>query len=446
MANDANTAAELTTLKNGVTLINVPMPDNDNVGIYLIVKAGSRDETPQTAGLAHFLEHMFFKGSANRPTTEQIAGEIADLGAMVNAYTDTEEVCYYTVGAAGDVEKLAEIITDMLCHPKFDAIEMERERNVVRQELATRAANNQVWLSDNRGEAAFGGGQPMAWTAGGSDDVIRKVSRAELVAYHASFYDPTKMALVVCGGAKLSPEAAEKMLADMPAGTATPRVPAKWGQGKEYVFKQRPALDGEQPQVTMSVMLPGLPTNHPDVTALRVMSTVLGGGMAARLFLKVREREGLCYTIRSRSEDFDDAGIFSIDTLTRPEHAEKAVRLAFAELRDLAVNEISEAELHRAQATLKGATLRGLETAANRGQAAASTWRAGRAIKTPAERVADVEAITTKDVQRMAQMLVRDLPQARLAFVGPDDQGKEILAAARGERQAKGPENPGLAA
>ena len=177
---DGKDFAEITKLSNGATLINVPMDGNANVGVYLIVKAGSRDETPQTAGLAHYLEHMFFKGSKNHPTTKKLTQVIAAMGASTNAYTSTEEVCYYAIGEAKDAEKIASIICDMLCHPIFDAQEMERERNVVRQELATRASDNNIWIYDNAGRTAFGANHPMSWSAGGSDDVIKSVTRDEL--------------------------------------------------------------------------------------------------------------------------------------------------------------------------------------------------------------------------------------------------------------------------
>ena len=445
-------AADLHTLSNGATLVNVPMPGNANVGVYLIVKAGSRDETPETAGLAHYLEHMFFKGSKNYPDTATIANTFADLGAVNNAYTDTEEVCYFAVGEAKDTAKLAGVLCDMLCHPLFDAEEMERERNVVRQELATRAANNMVWLGDNAGAAAFGGDQPMAWTAGGSDEVISKVTRDELIKYHASFYDPSKIALVICGGAGLSVDQAEKMLQDLPRSVAPKtRVPAVWGQGGDYVFKERKPLRGEQPQVTMQLMLPGLPAKDKDTKALQVMSTILGGGMWSRLFLTVRERNSLSYDIHTETESFEDAGVFSIVTLTRPEHAERAVSLAFNELRKLAETPVPEAELNRAKAALRGSVFRGLETARGRGGFSAQAWRAGKDIKAPQEICAEIDSVTTSDVQRMAQMLVARAADMRLGFVGPEDMGAKLLQAGRGalapELGKNGPQSDrGLAA
>src|SRR5215469_6151892 len=125
----------LTTLPNGVSLLNAPTPSR-NVGVFLIVRAGSRDETKDTSGLAHYLEHMFFKGTTRRPTTKSISEEIDRLGASTTAYTDTEEVAYFTEGPATAMAELADVITDMLSHPLFVAEEVDRERNVVLQELS----------------------------------------------------------------------------------------------------------------------------------------------------------------------------------------------------------------------------------------------------------------------------------------------------------------------
>ena len=146
------------TLGSGATLLNAPIPSSANVGVYLIVRAGSRDESREIAGLAHYLEHLFFKGTKRRPTALGISREFDALGAVTNAYTDTEEVAYYTEGPAESLVELADIITDLLSHPLFEAEEVERERNVVLQELSARLMNPGVWIGDHLHSVAFGGG------------------------------------------------------------------------------------------------------------------------------------------------------------------------------------------------------------------------------------------------------------------------------------------------
>ena len=167
------------------------------------MRAGSRDETPETSGLAHYLEHMFFKGTERRATTKIISREIDRLGANTNAYTDTEEVAYFAEGPAMAMHELADIICDMLSRPLFAAEEVERERNVVLQELSMRLADPDGWIWDRLGTVAFGGDQPMSWSAAGFPSVIEKATREQLTDYHHAFYAPASMCLVIAGGATL---------------------------------------------------------------------------------------------------------------------------------------------------------------------------------------------------------------------------------------------------
>jgi predicted Zn-dependent peptidase len=422
-------APRIARLANGVTLLNAPMPSR-NVGVMLIVRAGSRDETPQTAGLAHFLEHLFFKGTERRPSAMEISREVDSLGAVTNAYTDTEEVAYYAEGPAAAVDQLADIVTDMLSHPLFAADEVERERNVVLQELAARLLRPQGWIGDRILSVAFGGEQPMSWSAAGYPAVVAQVARDAIVDYHRSFYAPESMALVVAGGAELSEQRAAELLRDVPTASPKPRVAAQWGQGERYVANVRPMSADEEAQVDLLLAYPGMPARDQDRTRLSVMTHVLGVGMSSRLFHTVREREGLCYRIGSSHEPFDDAGLFSISTATRPDDARRAVELSAHELRRMAEERVPEDELQAAKASMIGRLLRGTETAGASSHWYASRWRAGLSLETPDSRAEAIAAVTAAGVQEVAQRVVARMSDVRLAFVGPRDQGEELLSAA----------------
>ncbi|HZS14825.1 MAG TPA: pitrilysin family protein [Candidatus Dormibacteraeota bacterium] len=429
ISSPTGTPPRVSILDSGVTLLNAPMPSR-NVGVMLIVRAGSRDETPQTAGLAHFLEHLFFKGTSRRPTAMEISREVDRLGAVTNAYTDTEEVAYYAEGPAASLDQLADIVTDMLSHPLFEAEEVERERNVVLQELAARLLRPQGWIGDRILSVAFGGEQPMSWSAAGYPSVVAQVQRDAIVDYHRSFYAPTAMALVVAGGAELSEERATELLRDIPTATQRPRIPARWGQGERYVANVRPLSADEEAQVDMLLAFPGLPAHDDDRIPLSVMTHVLGGGMSSRLFHTVRERAGLAYRISAGHEPFDDTGLYSISTATRPDDAARAVELSVRELRRMAEEAVPAAELEAAKASMVGRLLRGTETAGASSHWYASRWRAGLSLETPDSRAEAIEATTAEQVQRVAQRIVDGLGDVRLAFVGPRDQGEELLQAA----------------
>jgi predicted Zn-dependent peptidase len=418
-----------TVLPNGVSLLNAPSASR-NVGVFLIVRAGSRDETAETSGLAHYLEHMFFKGTARRPTTLQISREIDRLGANTNAYTDTEEVAYYAEGPATALDELTDIITDMLTRPLFAADEVERERNVVLQELSARLSDPEGWIWDRLGTVAFGGDQPMAWSAAGFPSVIEKASRDQLLDYHGSFYAPESMCLTIAGGSSLTPERAAELLADVPTARPRPRVPAIWGQGERYTCNVRPVTDQEEPQIRLVFAVPGIPATDEDRTALSVMTHILGGGMSSRLFHTVRERNGLCYSIFSHHEGFEDTGVFVISTGTRPKDARRATELSFAEFRGLADTIVPEDELSSTKSAMIGRLLRSTETAISLARFFGGRWRAGLPMETPDQRAEAISRVTAEQVQNAAQRIVAGIGEVRLAFVGPEDQGAELLEAA----------------
>ena len=421
----------LTVLPNGVSLLNAPSASR-NVGVFLIVRAGSRDESKDTSGLAHYLEHMFFKGTSKRPTTLQISREIDRLGANTNAYTDTEEVAYYAEGPATVLDDLTDIITDMLTRPLFAADEVDRERNVVLQELSARLADPEGWIWDRLGTVAFGGEQPMAWSAAGFPVVIEKATRDQLLDYHRSFYAPDSMCLTIAGGSSLATERAAELLADVPTAKPRPRVPAQWGMGERYTCNVRPVTDQEEPQIRMVFAVPGIPATDDDRTALSVMTHVLGGGMSSRLFHTVRERNGLAYSIFSHHEGFEDAGVFVISTGTRPKDARRATELSFAEFRAMAEQPVPEDELAAAKSAMIGRLLRSTETAISLARFFGGRWRARLPMETPDSRAEAVSKVTAEQVQRVAQRIVAGMADVRLAFVGPEDQGEDLLAATEG--------------
>ncbi len=420
----------LTTLGNGVTLLNAPSGSR-NVGVFLIVRAGSRDETAETSGLAHYLEHMFFKGTQRRPSTKIISREIDRLGAATNAYTDTEEVAYFAEGPASALDELADIITDMLSHPLFEAEEVERERNVVLQELSMRLADPDGWIWDRLGTVAFGGDQPMSWSAAGFPAVIERATREQLVDYHQSFYAPRSMCLVIAGGASLSPDQGGRLLAGIPHARSKPRAAARWGQGDVYTANVRPPTAGEEPQIRVAFAMPGIPALDEQRTALAVMTHVLGGGMSSRLFQTVRERNGLCYSIFAHHEGFDDCGLFAISTATRPRDARKATQLSFREFHKLASRRVPQAELSAAKSAMIGRLLRGTETAMASARFFGSRWRAGLPMETPDQRAAAIAAVTAAEVADVAERIASGADSVRLAFVGPSDIGDELLEATR---------------
>ena len=240
------------------------------------------------------------------------------------------------------------------------------------------------------------------------------------------------MALVVSGGTSIDPDTAARLCAEVPTASPRPRVPAAWGRGERWTGHVRALAADEEAQVEVTVALPGTAADDPDRSAMAVMNHVLGSGMGSRLFHTVRERHGLCYRIGSGHDHFDDAGMFVISTATRPGDAVRALELSRGELLRLADEAVPEDELRAARASMVGRLLRGTETAGSSAHWYASRWRAGLPLETPDDRAAAIDAVSAQDVTRAARRIAAGLADARLAFVGPEEQGAELLGAVTG--------------
>ena len=221
-------------------------------------------------------------------------------------------------------------------------------------------------------------------------------------------------------------EDAGRLLAGIPHATPKPRVPATWGQGERYVADVRP---GQEPQTRMLFAMPGIPALDAQRTALAVFAHILGGGMSSRLFQTVRERNGLAYSIYATHEAFDDAGLFAISTATRPKDARQAIELSFQELRKLAAAPVSEDELTVAKSSMIGRLLRSTETAMASARFFGTRWRAGLPLETPDQRADAIAQVTTEQVYEVAHRITAGVPEVRLALVGPEDQGPDLLEA-----------------
>jgi predicted Zn-dependent peptidase len=269
----------------------------------------------------------------------------------------------------------------------------------------------------------------MSWTAAGDPAVIAQVCREDVLDYRHAFYAPAAMALVVAGGAGLEPAQAAELLADLPSAAPRPRRAAVWGQGPRYVADIRPASRHRESHTDLSLLLPGLATGDEQRIALKVMIHILGGGASSRLFQTVRATHGLCYAISAEHEHFEDIGLFLIGTTTRSEDACQAISLCSRELCRMASEPVAEDELAAAKAAMVGRLLRHTETARGSAHWYAARWRAG-GLETPDERVDAIRAVTATEVLAVAARLAAGLNEMRLAFVGPDDIGEQLLSAA----------------
>ena len=402
-------------LDNGLRVLTAPMPQAQSVTCMVMLAAGSRYETPDTNGIAHFSEHMFFKGTARRPSARQIAGEIDAIGGEFNAFTGKEYTAYYVKCAAEHRDVALDVIVDMLRNSRFDAEEIDREKGVIVEEMNMYFDTPRDYIGGVYEELLYGD-QPLGWDIIGRKETVRGATRDTFTSYLDRWYHPPRMVLGVGGqiGDGLL-ERAQELLGDMPQGsTGEPEPAAPYENGRVKVFTKQ----SDQAHVILGV--PSYPIEHPDRYSLQVLATVLGGGMSSRLFTEVRERRGLAYYVFGLNHSYTDAGSLYAQAGVDINRIDEAVTTILAELRAIAAEPVPADELDKAKNFSKGRFVLQLESP--QGLILFGLRREVLERRAPElDEVLDgLNAVTAEDVQRVAQDLISD-EKLRLALIGPFD-------------------------
>jgi predicted Zn-dependent peptidase len=401
---------EITRLSNGLTVITDPMPQLESAVIGVWVDAGARQETKPMMGVAHMLEHMAFKGTARR-SARAIAEEIEAVGGFLNAYTSREQTAFHVRILKDDARLALDILSDILTNPAFEQGELERERQVVLQELGQARDTPDDIVFDNL-QAVLYPNQPMGWPILGEDNTVSNFSRENLQDFMAANYRADGMAVIASGA--VTHDAILKMSEDMFAGFRAGAVPA--AEPARYVGgDSRSSDDLEQAHLTFA--FPGVASTDPDFYIAQVYATALGGGMSSRLFQEVREKRGLCYSIYSFSQSFKDGGVIGIYAGTGEKEAAEIAPVLAGEMALMAQN-ASDAEIARAKAQLRAGLLMGLERPSTRAeQIAAQFFTYGRVLPVE-ELTSKLQAVDAACVRRFGARLMQTQHPA-IAAVGP---------------------------
>ena len=405
---------EISHLDNGLTVLTVPGTVG-SMSAMLFVGAGSRYETEETAGTAHFLEHLFFKGTKNRPTTLEIATEIDSLGCRFNAFTTEEYTAYYVKGASEYAEKAVDVIADMLKNALIPPEEVERERGVVLEEMKMYEDNPQSKVQELVSEAIYGH-TPLGWGVIGFPEVIKHVSRDEIVAYRQRFYNAQRMTLVMAGNIthKQNLRLAEKFFADVRGEAAPGPEPGSYAP----IGNRNQAREIQQANVCLAMPGPSHADPQEDLVAARMMNALFGGSMSSRLFISVRERQGLCYTVNSGLDMAADIGSVIIYTGTDPGNATLAVESIVHEMELMAKDGPTPDELEKARAMIKGRYVLDREDSMSQGYLAAVELLYRGRVTTVEEYFAMIDSISADDIHRAAALYLRP-SEIRSALVGP---------------------------
>ncbi len=401
---------ELHTLSNGLRVVTEHMPTLESAAIGLWVNVGGRHEQVTQNGIAHFLEHMAFKGTTRRSAL-QIAEEIEDVGGFINAYTSREMTAYYARVLRRDVPLAMDIIADIVLNPVFDPKEIEIERGVILQEIGQTYDTPDDIIFDWLQDAAYPD-QPLGRPILGPAERVRAFARDDFTNFVAQHYGPGQMILSAAGAVTHDQivTLAEAAFGHLPAQSARVAETARFKGGER---RQNKAL--EQAHVTLAFEAPSYRAD--DFYTAQIHATALGGGMSSRLFQEIREKRGLCYTIHAYVGSFEDTGLLTLYAGTGETDVADLIGLTVDELRRSAAD-FSQAELDRARAQMKAGLLMGLESPTARAERSARLIAIWGHVPPLEHTVAHIDAVTLDQLRTYAGTLTQKR-QGAMALYGP---------------------------
>ncbi|MEJ6673875.1 MAG: pitrilysin family protein [Alphaproteobacteria bacterium] len=400
----------MSTLSNGIRIASIAMPEAHSVSLGIWIKAGARDERTSEVGIAHFLEHMAFKGTASR-NAAAIAAEVEDAGGYVNAHTSREETAYYIKLLPEDIELAGDILCDILTASILPEDEIERERGVILQELGQAIDSPDDIVFENFNAACYGDhilGQSIL----GTTDSVSSFNRDELRAFMDRHYGTAQM--LICAAGKLDHDQLVRMCEDRLSSVAKTILHARsapeWKGQTKFV-------DRELEQCHVVFGLPAPSATSVDRFALLVLSNIYGGGMSSRLFQQVREERGLCYSIFSFAQLMSDTGVFGIYAGTSEDSLNEMLEVSARAFGDVA-SSVSEVEMARARTQLKASVMMGLDSSSALNEHLARQILMFGEVPQTDNIIAAIEAVTADEVRRLAEKLISSATPS-LSLVGP---------------------------
>jgi predicted Zn-dependent peptidase len=405
---------EQTTLENGIRVITAPMPQVSSVACFVMLAAGSRYETPDSKGIAHFAEHMFFKGTERRPTARTISTEIDAIGGEFNAFTGKELTGYYVKCASETRDIALDVLVDMLRHSLFDPAEIEKEKGVILEEMNVYLDTPQRYVGSVYDRLLFDD-QPLGWDILGTRETIEGATRDTFTSYLDTWYRPDRIVVGVGGrigdGLQQKLEEVLGSIERRETGSAAPvKIPP---DGSPVLLHTK---QSEQAHLVLGVRGYGL--GHPSRYALQLLSVVLGGGMSSRLFTEVRERRGLSYYVHAAHGSYTDTGTLYTGAGVDVSRIDEAISTIIGELRRVAAEPVPADELEKARGYAKGRFVLRLESPQALIQFGLRREVLEQSVEEPDDVLRQLDAVTAEEVQEVARDLL-DGTRMYLAVVGP---------------------------
>lgn len=414
----------VTKLRNGMSALIVPQKGAESMTLLVLCRVGSRYETKDVNGASHFIEHLMFKGTKKRPNTQLISQELDRYGAEYNAYTDKDVTGYYIKMDAAKTRLAVDMLYDMLFHSVYDPKEIDRERGVIVEEINMYEDNPRMHIDDILEEALFPN-STLGWNIAGPREVIRSIPREKLIRYRDAYYVPERMTVVVAG--KIAPGLMgllQKTFGSVKraGGSDGPFDPfCRPSRLREPVAYQEKNTE----QVQLGMAFYGLPIGHDDLPTAALLATILGGTMSSRLFIQIRERRGLCYSIHASHQPREDIGVFTILSGLDKTRVKEAVAAVKAELKKIVRTPVGAGELRRAKDHIRGRTMLAFEDSATQAEWYGKQWLFQKRVETPEERMERFERVTAKRIRDLAGDIFRpDLMAA--AVIGPFGEKRNV--------------------
>jgi predicted Zn-dependent peptidase len=413
-----------TVLENGLRIITVPMVDSATTTVEVLVEAGSNYEDENNNGISHFLEHMCFKGTTKRPSSAAISSELDALGSLSNAFTGNMETGYWAKAHHTKTNELIEIVSDIFLNSTLPVDEIEREKGVIIEEINMYEDNPGLKVLDVIEESLYPD-QSAGRSVLGPRKNIRKMTKQDFVDYKKKHYTAGAVTVVVSGKVD-EPKVIEKISALF--GALPKGVPAKLPD--VVVTQNKPTVKAIVKGTDQTHIVLGFHTfdrHDKRNPALKVLSTVLGSGMSSRLFLKMREELGICYSIRSMVDSSPNYGSIALTAGVTNDRLEEAINGIMTEVRRLTVELVGEKELQKAKDYRIGNLFMHLESSNDLGEFyGTQELYHDRKIKTPDEFAAEIQNVTADEVKALANEIFRG-DNINLALIGPKQDESKLL-------------------
>ena len=417
-----NQGFQKTTLSNGTRLIMIPQPSSLAVTALVLVEAGSKYETKDINGLSHFLEHMYFKGTAKRPKAIDISGELDQIGAEYNAFTSQEWTAYFAKAQAKNSEQVLDILSDIYLNSIFDPAEIEKEKGVIVEELNMYEDTPARKVNDLFMEVLYGD-QPAGWDVGGRKEIIQKLTREDFLKYRTNHYVAEATVVVIAGAFEPSQflPKIEKYFQNVKSGKKAGKIKTIENQTRPQILIKH--KESDQTHLVIGCRAFDIFDNRR--FALAILGDILGGGMSSRLFQRVREELGAAYYIKADADLLSDHGYFAASAGVDHKKIRLVIKSILEEFSRIASDSIPEKELQRAKDHLSGQLILGLETSDALAMYYGNQEIIKKSAATPEEFLKQINSVTVKDIVDVAKYIFQN-EKLNLAIVGPYKNASEF--------------------